>query len=787
MYYQTIFRNTAREMFNQKIHYAGLFIVILLMTQACTPPPTVEHFRGRRYVNYGDEVTLSWNVPKAKTVEIEGVQGSLPAKGKIKIKPSKTTVYKLIARNKKHEVAKEFQVKVVKRSAVVEKFDGDREIAEGEEASLYWRVYDAVEVKIKGLNKTFKPIESLTLKPDSTTQYVLEAKDRYGEIARDTHTVKIKYNEYFRAPRKISLGEKVPVKWRFKQAQFIVFQNDTLPTEGTSFIKPKRTKDYLIRVVRKNGKTDLKRVTVKVVPVTFKGKEIIHLGSQSIIRWDAKGMKSIVFNGDSLPLVGRMTVKPNRTTTYSFLIDDGENMFLRKFKVRVIKRQFIKIVAKKTTLKKGQKIDFDIFATYRSKFPNEVKLYVLVTDTSGNFISNLAPPYVSYKASRKFFRSVVESVNGRRYRIKNFKVKEVHEMISKPYDISLVMDYSGSMAGNIKALEKATRKFILTKHPDDKVSVVKFDHRLANELRLTKKGTKADQVKFDGLTRYGGSTALYAGADEGLISLNGSTNNRVMLLFTDGQENSSLQYFGQRAFRASEVVAKARENNIRIFTIAFGNGVNNKTLDALSKLTDAKTYFIENEDEIKKVYEELPRIFRNFYEITYRPVNVEGKHDIELTYNNGLGQTQTVGTSTHIGENYEIDKYDYEDTYWYQQNDLKKRPIAPPQSVAFFEYNKSDLKSKFKTNLEPFIKYLKKNKKAALAIYGHTDLVGTPQACLQLSLRRANAIKQYFVTNGINTKRITTKGYGKSKPLWKEETAPWQAKENRRIELLLLE
>ena len=769
------------------MHYSGLFLLVLLIIQACTPPPTVERFQGRRYINYGDEVTLSWNVPKAENVEIEGVQKSLPAKGKIKIKPSKTTVYKLIARNKKHEVTQEYRVKVVKRSAVVEKFDGDSEIAEGEEANLFWRVRDAVEVKIKGLDKTFKPIESLTLKPDSTTQYVLEAKDRYGEVARDTHTVKVKYDEYFRVPRKISMGEKVRIKWRFKQAKFIVFQKDTLPTEGTTFIQPKRTKDYMIMVARNDGKTDLKKVTVKVVPVTFKGKKEIQLGGQSTIRWDAKGMKSVVFNGDSLPLVGRMTVKPMRTTTYRFLIDDGEKMFLKEFKVRVIKRQFIKNVAKKTTLKKGQKIDFDIFATDRSKFPNEVKLYVLVTDTSGNFISNLAPPYVSYKESRKFFRSVVESVNGRRYPIKNFRVKEVHEMISKPYDISLVMDYSGSMSGNIKALEEATRKFILTKHPDDKVSVVKFDHRLANELRLTKQGAKADCVKFDGLTRYGGSTALYAGADEGLIALDKSKNNRVMLLFTDGQENSSLKYFGERAFRASEVVAKARENNIRIFTIAFGEGVNNKTLDALSTLTDGKTYFIESEDEIKKVYEELPRIFRNFYEITYRPVNIQGKHNIELQYNNGLGKIQTVGTSTHIGENYEIDKYDYEDTYWYKNNVLKKRPIAPPQSVAFFEYNKSALKTKFKNNLDPFIKYLKKNKKAELAIYGHTDLVGTPQACLLLSQRRANAIKQYFVKNGIESKRITTKGYGKSKPLWKEETAPWQAKENRRIELLLLE
>jgi outer membrane protein OmpA-like peptidoglycan-associated protein/Mg-chelatase subunit ChlD len=770
-------------------HYQRLFIGLLslvLLFQACTPPPTVERFRGRRYVNYGDDFTLSWNVPKATSVEIEGIKGNLPNKGKMKLKPNKTTTYKLIARNKKHTVSQEYKVKVVKRSAVIDKFDGDEEIAEGEEANLYWSVRNAKTIRIEGIKQTFKPNESFSIKPDSTTQYILAAQDRYGKVVRDTHTVKVKFDEYFRAPNRIGFGEKVRVKWRFKLARYVVFQNDTLPAEGATFIKPKQNTNYSLTVVRNNGKVDFKKASVVVVPVKFKGKRNIFLGSKTRIRWEAKGMKSIIYKGDSLPLVGSMEVSPLRTTTYKFLVNDGEKSSVHNFRVRVVRRKFIRNVAKKNTLKKGQKIDFDIFATDRSKFPNEVKLYVLVTDTSGNFISNLAPPYVSYRESRKFFRKIVESVNGKRHVVKNFKVREVHEMISKPYDISLVMDYSGSMAGNIKKLEEATRRFILTKHPNDKVSVVKFDGRLATELRLTSKGIKADSVKFDGLTRYGGNTALYAGADQGLISLNKATNNKVMLLFTDGEENASLKYFGKRAFRASEVVKKAREQGTRIFTIAYGQGVNNKTLHALSMLTDGKTYFIEDPNEIAQVYAELPRIFRNFYEITYRPVNIQGQHDIELTYNNGLGKSKTVGSSTHIGEKYEIDKYDYEGAYRYQTN-LKKRPVAPPQSVAFFEYNKYELKDKFITNLEPFIKYLEKNKNAELAIYGHTDQVGAQAACLLLSQRRADAIKQYFVKHGIAAKRITAKGYGKSKPIWKKETHDWQAKENRRIELLLLE
>jgi outer membrane protein OmpA-like peptidoglycan-associated protein len=68
---------------------------------------------------------------------------------------------------------------------------------------------------------------------------------------------------------------------------------------------------------------------------------------------------------------------------------------------------------------------------------------------------------------------------------------------------------------------------------------------------------------------------------------------------------------------------------------------------------------------------------------------------------------------------------------------------------------------------------------------GHTDSVGQPAANKKLSEDRAAAIESYLVKSGIDTKRITTAGYGQEKPLASNDTDDGRAK-NRRLELVVV-
>jgi len=69
---------------------------------------------------------------------------------------------------------------------------------------------------------------------------------------------------------------------------------------------------------------------------------------------------------------------------------------------------------------------------------------------------------------------------------------------------------------------------------------------------------------------------------------------------------------------------------------------------------------------------------------------------------------------------------------------------------------------------------------------GHTDNVGSDESNLILSEKRASAVVNYLVSNGITAERLSAKGYGESKPLDSNDTEKGRAK-NRRTEFTILQ
>lgn len=67
-------------------------------------------------------------------------------------------------------------------------------------------------------------------------------------------------------------------------------------------------------------------------------------------------------------------------------------------------------------------------------------------------------------------------------------------------------------------------------------------------------------------------------------------------------------------------------------------------------------------------------------------------------------------------------------------------------------------------------------------LVGYTDSIGTKAYNLDLSDRRADAVRRYLVQRGISDDRITTEGFGKSHPVASNKTAAGRA-ENRRVEV----
>ena len=83
----------------------------------------------------------------------------------------------------------------------------------------------------------------------------------------------------------------------------------------------------------------------------------------------------------------------------------------------------------------------------------------------------------------------------------------------------------------------------------------------------------------------------------------------------------------------------------------------------------------------------------------------------------------------------------------------------------FFATNKSSLTTASRATLRKQATYLRKNKSLNVTIEGHVDERGTREYNLALGERRANAAKDYLMTYGISSDRISVLSYGKERPV----------------------
>ena len=101
---------------------------------------------------------------------------------------------------------------------------------------------------------------------------------------------------------------------------------------------------------------------------------------------------------------------------------------------------------------------------------------------------------------------------------------------------------------------------------------------------------------------------------------------------------------------------------------------------------------------------------------------------------------------------------------------------------AFFDFDKSVLKPEGRAKLDDLVSKIQGINLEVIIAVGHTDSVGSDAYNQRLSVRRAEAVKAYLVSKGIERNRIYTEGKGEKQPVADNRTAEGRAK-NRRVEV----
>lgn len=87
--------------------------------------------------------------------------------------------------------------------------------------------------------------------------------------------------------------------------------------------------------------------------------------------------------------------------------------------------------------------------------------------------------------------------------------------------------------------------------------------------------------------------------------------------------------------------------------------------------------------------------------------------------------------------------------------------------------------------LNKILNTLKSNKNTSVIIYGHTDSDCTNEKNLALSVKRAQAVKRYLTTKGIEDNRAVARGFGETKPIISNRTSIGRS-QNRRAEVIVV-
>jgi peptidoglycan-associated lipoprotein len=105
-------------------------------------------------------------------------------------------------------------------------------------------------------------------------------------------------------------------------------------------------------------------------------------------------------------------------------------------------------------------------------------------------------------------------------------------------------------------------------------------------------------------------------------------------------------------------------------------------------------------------------------------------------------------------------------------------------TVVRFEFDSYELSFEQRTKLESVIDFMRIHPEVSLTLEGHTDERGTREYNLALGESRAQAVREFLLSNGIDGNRVRTVSYGKARPKCLGAGEDCWA-QNRRVEIII--
>ncbi|MFA7327672.1 MAG: OmpA family protein [Candidatus Kapaibacterium sp.] len=400
-----------------------------------------------------------------------------------------------------------------------------------------------------------------------------------------------------------------------------------------------------------------------------------------------------------------------------------------------------------------------------SEYPKKIVIEVVVSDTNGIYLTNLAPPFnIDYL---DIWSGISDSCNGSKSIIRDLKIEEIQKDNSPKYAIAFLLDHSPSMGEDrVKKLQSGVRELVQYLKEPDMVSITKFTSQMYNSVSLTRdKFFVLDTFKVNGMEGIKSFGTYYFDAIEfGIKQLKKAPSDykKIIIAFTDGRDSGSKI---DKQTLTNLLIA----NDVKLFNVGYGYA-DVEGMKSLSKESKGKFYMTLTSKEFPYVLRDIYLKLSNYYRITYELDSCVGVHTVTIPINFEDELTEIIGNAT----------YDIEDKTIRKKGDIVFLNIE-------FDIRQSAITDK--NSLEEIRKvseWMLANVNRKILIKGHTDNSGEKGYNQELSLKRASAVREQLVKLGIDKSRMSIAGFGSSKPLVPNDSEPNRQK-NRRTEIEVVE
>jgi len=370
---------------------------------------------------------------------------------------------------------------------------------------------------------------------------------------------------------------------------------------------------------------------------------------------------------------------------------------------------------------------------------------VVLTNADGSTIGGYGSPYVeSNDQLVAMWREFISSNLNISAQPDELTVVENRAAADATFAVAFVLDHSPSttMPRAIR-MQRAVQAALTQFAPQDFVSVIKFTGRINVEVPITKvKEDYISKFQVNGLNMRVSGSAVFDAAAKGLEELaSTNTSRRLLILFTDGEDNSSSK-------KLQEVIALAKASNTQIHTVTYGVG-DEEVLSRLALETSGRMHELHDVYDFDKVFLGIYASMRHSYDLTVRTHNAA-----QIASNISSAVISSSGAAQGTIQPMEVLSLMPKQGIQVTSPSTRSDQSLTMNVDLKFEGEASDISAADILMLDSIATVLVQRADLALEIVPASDGASVAPEAVVIAQRRATAVRDLLIRRGVHPSRV---------------------------------